>query len=184
LASKATKAAFWSALKSSCPKSFFPPEYDTGWLKEHGRLVRWRLQRVSLSPEEAGLCGCWQFIALWRERKELRQGKVTEESEEYSFYCTSAAPKQYSAPQLLQSIRDHWSSSENGSHYRRDVSLGEDASRISGRTGAQAMATLRNLLLGLFELQKHRDKTQSRTFPSWRRRLSLAQKIQLITRKI
>jgi len=146
--------------------------------------VRWRLQRVSLSPEEAGLCGCWQFLAVWREQKKLSRGTVIEEFEEYSFYCTSAAPGQYSASQLLQIIRNHWSASENGSHYRRDVSLGEDASRISGRTGAQAMATLRNLLLGLFELQKHRDKTQSRTFPSWRRRLSLAQKIQLITRKI
>jgi predicted transposase YbfD/YdcC len=180
LASKATKAAFWSELKSSCPKSFFPPEHDTGWLKEHGRLVRWRLQRVSLSPEEAGLCGCWQFIAVWRERKELRQGKITEESEEYSFYCTSAAPKQYSAPQLLQSIRDHWSSSENGSHYRRDVSLGEDASRISGRGGAFVMATLRNLLLGLMELQRDRGKTQARTFPGWRRKLTRTQTIQLL----
>jgi hypothetical protein len=37
------------------------------------------------------LCGCWQFIAVWRERQELRQGKVTEQSQEYSFYCTSAA---------------------------------------------------------------------------------------------
>jgi hypothetical protein len=46
------------------PKDFFPSEYDTGWSKEHGRLVRWRVQRVALSPEEAGLCGCWQFIAV------------------------------------------------------------------------------------------------------------------------
>ena len=143
-------------------------------------MVRWRLQRVSLSPEEAGLCGCWQFIAVWRERKELRQGKVTEESEEYSFYCTSAAPKQYSAPQLLQSIRDHWSSSENGSHYRRDVSLGEDASRIGGRSGAYVMATLRNLLLGLMELQRDRGHTKARTFPGWRRKLTTTQKIQLM----
>lgn len=146
--------------------------------------MRWRLQRISLSPEEAGLCGCWQFLAVWREQKKLSRGAVIEEFEEYSFYCTSAAPGQYGAPQLLQIIRDHWSASENGSHYRRDVSLGEDASRISGRTGAQVMATLRNLLLGLFELQKHRDQTPSRTFPSWRRRLSLPQKIQLLTRKI
>jgi len=144
--------------------------------------VRWRLQRVTLSPEEAGLCGCWQFLAVWRERKELRQGKITEESEEYSFYCTSAAPKQYSAQQLLGIIRNHWSSSENGSHYRRDVSLGEDASRISGRNGAYLMATLRNLLLGLFELHKHRGKTQARTFPGWRRKLTQTQKLQLITR--
>jgi predicted transposase YbfD/YdcC len=147
-------------------------------------LVRWRLQRVSLSPEEAGLCGCWQFLAVWRERQELRQGKVTAESQEYAFYCTSAAPGQYSAAQLLQTIRDHWSASENGSHYRRDVSLGEDASRISGRQGAFAMATLRNLLLGLFELQKHRGRTQARTFPSWRRKLTHTQMFQLFTRSL
>ena len=146
--------------------------------------MRWRLQRVSLSPEEAGLGGCWQFIAVWRERQEWRQGKVTEQSEEYSFYATSAAPKQYSAPQLLQSIRDHWSACENGSHYRRDVSLGEDASRIAGPNGAYVMATLRNLLLGLMELQKHRGQTQARTFPAWRRKLTNTQKIQLIIRPL
>jgi predicted transposase YbfD/YdcC len=147
-------------------------------------LVRWRLQRVSLSPEEAGLCGCWQFVAVWRERQELRQGKVTEQSEEYSFYATSAAPKQYSALQLLQSIRDHWSACENGSHYRRDVSLGEDASRIAGPNGAYVMATLRNLLLGLMELQKHRGQTQARTFPGWRRKLTNTQKVQLLIRPL
>lgn len=144
--------------------------------------MRWRLQRVSLSPEEAGLCGCWQFLAVWRERQELRAGKVVESSEEYAFYCTSAAPQQYRARQLLQAIRDHWGASENGAHYRRDVSLGEDASRIRGRTGAFVLATLRNLLLGLFELQAHRGQTRARTFPGWRRRLTLTQKLQLLIR--
>ena len=144
--------------------------------------MRWRIQRVSVSPEEAGLCGCWQFIAVWRERQELRGGKVTGQSEEYAFYCTSAAPDQYSARQLLQAIRDHWAATENGSHYRRDVSLGEDACRVGKRTGACVLATLRNLLLGLFELQQHRGKTQARTFPGWRRKLTNTQKLQLITR--
>jgi predicted transposase YbfD/YdcC len=147
-------------------------------------LVRWRIQRVSLSPEQAGLCGCWQFLAVWRQRQELRQGKVTEQSEEYSFYATSAASKQYTAEQLLQTIRDHWAATENGSHYRRDVRLGEDASRISGRGSAYVMATLRNLLLGLMELQRHRGKTQARTFPAWRRKLTTTQKIQLIIRSL
>ncbi len=114
----------------------------------------------------------------------MRRGKVTEESEEYSFYCTSAASNQYSAQQLLQAIRDHWSGTENGSHYRRDVSLGEDASRISGRSGAYVMATLRNLLLGLMELQRHRGKTRARTFPAWRRKLTNTQKIQLLIRSL
>jgi len=129
------------------------------------------------------LCGCWQFVSVWRERQELRQGKVTQESQEYSFYCTSAAKEQYSAQELLQVIRGHWAGSENGAHYRRDVSLGEDASRISG-SGAFVMATLRNLLLGLFELQKHRGKTTAKTFPSWRRQLTQSQKLQLLTQAI
>ena len=85
---------------------------------------------------------------------------------------------------MLQAIRDHWAATENGSHYRRDVSLGEDASRISGRGGAYVMATLRNLLLGLMELQRHRGKTQARTFPSWRRKLTTTQKLQLIIRSL
>ena len=147
-------------------------------------MVRWRLQRVSLSPEEAGLCGCWQFVSVWREQKKLLKGKVIEEFEEYSFYCTSAAQEQYSAQQLLEFIRGHWAAIENGAHYRRDVSLGEDASQISGRIGAYVMATLRNLLLGLFELQKHRGKTQEQYFPGWLRSLTTTQKLQLMTRTI
>jgi predicted transposase YbfD/YdcC len=121
---------------------------------------------------------------VWREQKERRQGQVTQESQEYSFYCTSAAPAQYSGKQWLEKIRGHWSASENGSHYRRDVSLGEEACRVSGRTGAYVLATLRNLLLGLFELQRHRGKTHARTFPGWRRKLLPAQRIRLLTQTI
>ena len=126
--------------------------------------MRWRLQRVSVSPEEVGLCGCWQFIAVWREQKKLRQGKVVEECEEYSFYATSAARNQYSAPRLLQFIRDHWSATENGSHYRRDVSLGQDASKISGRTRAYVMATLRNLV-GPFRIGQAPGQDRGAHFP-------------------
>ena len=46
------------------------------------------------------------------------------------------------------------------------------------------MATLRNLVLGLYELQKERDKTKESYFAGWRRTLSNAQIIRLITRKI
>lgn len=146
--------------------------------------MRWRLQRASVSPEEAGLCGCWQFVAVWRERQELRQGNIVAESKEYAFYCTSAAPAQYSAQGLLDFIRGHWAAIENGAHYRRDVSLGEDASRISGRTGAHLMATLRNTVLGLLELQRDRGKTNASYFPGWRRRLTTPEIIQLITQRI
>jgi predicted transposase YbfD/YdcC len=147
-------------------------------------LERWRLQRVSLTPEQAGLTGCWQFIAVWRDRHQLRKGKVVEQSQEYSFYVTSLVDEEASAEQLAQHIRDHWTACEIGSHYRRDVSLGEDASLISGRNAAQAMATLRNLVLGLFELQKDRQKTNAPNLPSWRRKMTASAALQLIKKGV
>jgi predicted transposase YbfD/YdcC len=117
---------------------------------------------------------------VWRDRQELRQGKVTEESHEYSFYATSLVAEETSAQQLAQCIRDHWAACENGSHYRRDVTLGEDASQISGRQAAQAMATLRNLVLGLFELQKDQAKTKAAHVPGWQRKMTASAALQLI----
>jgi hypothetical protein len=38
---------------------------------------------------------------------------------------------------------------ENGLHYRRDVTLEEDATRITNNKGAETMATLNNFIIGL-----------------------------------
>lgn len=117
---------------------------------------------------------------MWRDRKTLRQGKVIEQSQEYSFYATSLVAEEATAEQLAHFIRGHWAACENGSHYRRDVSLGEDASQISGRTAAHAMATLRNLVLGLFELQKDQEKTRAAHLPGWQRKMTASAALQLI----
>lgn len=118
---------------------------------------------------------------MWRQRQILRQGKVVEETEEYSFYVTSLAHEESRGPELLEMIRGHWSACEIGSHYRRDVSLGEDASLIARRTEALVMATLRNLVLGLFELQKRDAPSTPSYVPGWRRRMSGSQALKLIT---
>ena len=130
------------------------------------------------------MTGCWQFIAVYRDRKKLRQGKVVESSEEYAFYVTSMTYDQASAEQLAQYIRGHWAACENGSHYRRDVTLGEDASRISGREAARAMTTLRNLVLGLFELQKDKKKTDVSYLPEWIRKMTSSAALQLIRKGV
>lgn len=136
-----------------------------------------------MTPEESGLCGCWQFIAVWRERKKLRKGKEIEAEEQYSYYATSLAADEHIPEQLAQLIRGHWGACENGSHYRRDVTLGEDASQISRPTAAYAMATLRNLVLGLFELQKDKGQTQAQYVPGWQRKMSASAAIRLLTKK-
>ena len=64
-------------------------------------------------------------------------------------------------------IRGHWSAIENGTHYRRDVSFGEDACRTASRNGAAALASLRNLANGIYELQKERNKTTADSLRSW-----------------
>jgi len=58
--------------------------------------------------------------------------------------------------------------------------MGEDASQISGRKAAQAMATLRNLVLGLFELQKDRGKASASNVPGWQRKMTSSMALQLI----
>lgn len=142
------------------------------------------MQRKAVTPEEAGLCGCWQFIVVWRQRQYLKKGRVVKEEEEYAYYVTSAEHAAYSAKELMEIIRGHWNAVENGSHHRRDVTLGEDASRIAkdeGRNGAQVMATLRNLTLGLFEWQKHRGEAHGYV-PSWRRKMDGKHAVTLLKR--
>lgn len=143
-------------------------------------MQRARLQRAAIDPESAGLCGCWQFIAIWRERKKLRRGEVVDSSEEYAFYATSLEEREKSAQELYQLIRGHWSACENGAHYRRDVTFKEDASLIRKKNGAFVMATLRNLALGLFELQKHRGRTKEEFLPGWLRGMTQTQALKLI----
>ncbi len=73
-----------------------------------------------------------------RERTE--KGKTTVE---VVHGITSLGPDRADAARLLALTRGHWGI-ENGLHYRRDVTLGEDASRVRKGVAPQVMAALRN----------------------------------------
>ena len=70
-----------------------------------------------------------------------------ETAREVRCFITSAARSHAGADRLLGWARGHWSI-ENRSHYVRDVTLGEDASRIRKGSGPQVMAALRNAAIG------------------------------------
>jgi predicted transposase YbfD/YdcC len=74
-----------------------------------------------------------------------RDGKRTAE---VRHFITSVPRAGAGAGRLLEWSRGHWTI-ENRSHYIRDVSMGEDASRVRKRNGPEVMAALRNLALGL-----------------------------------
>jgi hypothetical protein len=73
-----------------------------------------------------------------------RDGKSTSEAR---YFITSVPRQVAGAEELLRWSRGHWTI-ENRSHYVRDVSLGEDASRIRKGSGPEVMAALRNLAIG------------------------------------
>jgi predicted transposase YbfD/YdcC len=57
-------------------------------------------------------------------------------------------------PQLARHVRDHWGI-ENRLHWVRDVTYGEDASRIRTGTAPRVMAGLRNLAISALRLAGH-----------------------------
>jgi hypothetical protein len=122
--------------------------------------------RVAVTPEEIGLTGCWQIIAVERYRQLHHQPKDSA-SLEIGYYATSLTVQDRNEEQLLAIIRGHWSAIENGTHYRRDVTLGEDACTTANRKGAAVLASLRNLANGLYELQKDQNKTTAGSLRSW-----------------
>ncbi|WP_369394995.1 transposase [Streptomyces sp. CG1] len=63
------------------------------------------------------------------------------------YAITSLTPTQATPAQLAQLIRGHWQ--VEALHHVRDMTFAEDASRIRTGTAPRAMATLRNLAIGL-----------------------------------
>lgn len=61
---------------------------------------------------------------------------------------TSLSRERAGATRLLGLVREHWQI-ENGSHHRRDVTLGEDQSRIRKGSAPQVMAALRSAVITL-----------------------------------
>jgi predicted transposase YbfD/YdcC len=135
--------------------------------------------RVAVTPEEIGLCGCWQIIAVRRERVMLNPTSE-ESSDEIGYYVTSIAEREMSDNELHDVIRGHWSAIENGVHHRRDVSFGEDACRVAQRNAAHALATLRNLAIGLYEIERSRGKVDANGCKSWCRRMTVTAALKML----
>ena len=69
-------------------------------------------------------------------------------TQETVYGITSLTPTKTSAAQLLELTQQYWGI-ENGLHYRRDVTLQEDATRITDDRRAETMAILNNFIIGL-----------------------------------
>lgn len=119
-----------------------------------------------MTPEEIGLCGCWQVIAVRRESLDLGDPEA-KATVEVGYYVSSLSVGQRDDDGMGAAIRGHWSAIENGTHYRRDVTFGEDACQVKDRNGVAVLASLRNLANGIYELEVERGRTRVDTLRSW-----------------
>lgn len=110
--------------------------------KGHGRRERRTLKATTVLNNYLDWPGVGQVGSV--ETIVDRKGKVTKETR---YFITSVPRRVAGADELLRWSRGHWTV-ENRSHYVRDVSFGEDASRIRKGSGPQVMGALRNLAIG------------------------------------
>lgn len=109
--------------------------------KDHGRI---EIRQVSVSRECVAYLG-WPGAAQVCRIERIRQTGARI-SREIAYAITSLTPEQADPDTLLALWRAHWLI-ENRLHWRRDVILREDHSRIRSAAAPQAMAALRNATL-------------------------------------
>ena len=112
----------------------------------HGRIERRTLYATTELNDYLAWPAVGQAGLIERSRIAKNTGELL--SRERDFFVTSLSPQRASPAQLLQINRGHWTI-ENKSHYVRDVTFNEDASRIRKGSSAQVMAAFRNVTLAM-----------------------------------
>ncbi|HEX5406598.1 MAG TPA: ISAs1 family transposase [Pseudonocardiaceae bacterium] len=111
-----------------------------------GRIVRRAIWVASADGVE--FPGAAQAFQIRRDRFDQAGHWLSKEI----VHGVTSLPGEQAAPEdLARLIREHWTV-ENKSHWVRDVVYREDHQHAYVSTGAQVMATLRNLALGLLRL--------------------------------
>jgi predicted transposase YbfD/YdcC len=146
-------------LGMGCPPKDFETAQKTN--KGHARLETRTLTVSSQLKDFLDWPYLEQVFKLDRRSVSHKTGEIQEQTE-YGF--TSLMREEIAPRQLLANIRSYWGI-ENGLHYRRDVTLREDYTRMTKGRAGQAMACLNNLLLGvLLSKKKYRSIPTARRY--------------------
>ena len=113
--------------------------------KNRGRVETRCLTTCSRLAESSDWPYLQQVFQLERRRVMRLTGEVQTET---VYGVTSLTAREASPQRLLELNRGYWGI-ENGLHYRRDVTLREDAGRTKFKRFGQVIASLNNLIIGL-----------------------------------
>ena len=145
-------------LKADVEQFFEPPRNVPGWHAPampqeqasetqtgHGRVEK---RDLTLIPDQTNYLDWPGLAQVFKLERTVGNKKTKQTTYEVVYGITSLTPAKTSAAKLLTFTQDHWGI-ENGLHYRRDVTLEEDATRMTNETQAETMAILNNFIVGL-----------------------------------
>lgn len=114
----------------------------------HGRL---EVRELIVSTElNDFLAKPWTGVAqVFRLRRRVSKALVC--TQQYVYGITSLSSKQAGPVHLLELIQRHWAI-ENRLHYRRDVTLREDACQVRKGAAPRVLAVLNSFVLGVCDL--------------------------------
>ncbi|HEV2209904.1 MAG TPA: hypothetical protein VG167_14080 [Verrucomicrobiae bacterium] len=125
----------------------------------HGR-IEWRgIKIMPVTPVQIGFPHALQLARLDR----IRQLSPGRQEVETVWLITSLGPEQADEARLLELARLYWTI-ENGTHYRLDVSAGEDRCRVRHPVAVTVLGILRRAVQGEYRAwarcqRKARDST-------------------------
>lgn len=129
--------------------------------KGHGRIETRIITTSEMLNSYSDWPGLEQVYRLQRKFEWWRNGVCYRTSDEVEFGIASLSRADASPARLLEIRRAHWGI-ETGSHYRRDVTLKEDATRMTVGNLAKVMACINNLILALIKQAKFHNAAQAR----------------------
>lgn len=115
--------------------------------KGHGRL---EVRTLTSSRWLTGYLDWPQLGQVFKLERQVRTLPNPQSRTETVYGLTSLTRAEASPARLLELTRQYWGI-ENGLHYRRDVTLQEDGTRLGETRAAQVWASLNNLLVGLLK---------------------------------
>ncbi len=121
--------------------------------KGHGRIDQ---RKITVSSQLNDFLD-WPFLKqVFMLERRVTITKTEETKESVIYGVTSLSREEVTPKELMEMIRSYWGI-ENGLHYRRDVTLLEDQTRMKNKNAGHVMACLNNLIVGLLIGQKKFD---------------------------
>jgi predicted transposase YbfD/YdcC len=129
--------------------------------KGHGRIEK---RTITVSSQLKDFL-TWPYLEqVFKLERQFTSTKTGEIRDHVVYGITSMNKDEITPLKLLQMTRSYWGI-ENGLHYRRDVTLLEDRTRMTKGNMGQAMACINNLVLGiLLHKKKYRYIPPARRF--------------------